>query len=186
MMMEKPVLRELLKKQRDGLDPDLVQMWNQELHHRFWQLPQYQDAEVIMVYLSFGSEIDTWPLLRRAWEDGKRTAVPKVRKYPKEMFAVEVYGSEDLEPSFWGIYEPISDEVLDPALIDLIVVPALAFNSQGYRIGYGGGYYDRFLPQVRGCKVGMCFPPFLREDLPVFPWDQKVDLVICPDAGKKG
>jgi len=179
VIREKPVLRELLKKRRDQLDPALIKCWNLSLHQKFWQLPQYQHANTVMLYLSFGNEVDTWPLLEQAWVDGKRTLVPKVRRYPKEMMAVEIAAKTDLEPSFWGIYEPISDQPVDPGEIDLIVVPGLAFNRQGYRLGYGGGYYDQFLPQMKGYKVGLCYPPFLR-DIPLAPWDQAVDCVLTP------
>lgn len=179
MEKPKPVLRELLKKMRDQLDPELVKKWNHSLHQKLWRLPQYRNAEVVMLYLSFGSEVDTWPLLEQAWTDGKRTLAPKVRRYPKELLAVEITAKTDLEPSFWGVYEPVSDQAFDPAAIDLVVVPGLAFNHKGYRLGYGGGYYDRFLPQVRGFKVGLCYPPFLQE-IPVEPWDQAVDCVLIP------
>jgi len=177
--VEKSVLRELLKKIRDQLDPEQLRAWNQSLHQKFWQLPRYRSAKVVMLYLSFGSEVDTWPLLEQAWIDGKRTVAPKVRRYPKELLAVEITAITDLEPSFWGISEPISDLAVDPGEIDLVVVPGLAFNREGYRLGYGGGYYDRFLPQVKGYKVGLCYPPFLRE-IPVAPWDQAVDCVLVP------
>ncbi|HKM17958.1 MAG: 5-formyltetrahydrofolate cyclo-ligase [Firmicutes bacterium] len=177
--MEKPILREQLKKMRDQLDPALIRSWNHSLHQKFWRLPQYRQAQTVMLYLSFGNEVDTWPLLKQAWVDGKRVLAPKVRRYPKEIAAVEVAAMTDLEPGFWGIYEPVRDQGVDPGEIDLILVPGLAFNSQGYRLGYGGGYYDRFLPQVKGFAVGLCYPPLLRE-IPVEPWDQAVDCVLVP------
>ncbi len=183
--MEKPILREQLKKQRRAIDSKTKKLWDQEIQQIFWELPQYRQAKVVMTYLAFGDEVDTWPILERAWSDGKRTAVPKVRKYPKEIFAVEVSSHSDLKSGFWGISEPVSDEVLNPGEIDLVIVPGLAFNKSGYRIGYGGGYYDRFLPSIQGFTVGLCYPPFLR-DLPVFPWDQPVDLVIVPRFEEKG
>ncbi|MGB4378373.1 MAG: 5-formyltetrahydrofolate cyclo-ligase, partial [Limnochordia bacterium] len=97
MEKPKPVLRELLKKMRDQLDPELVKKWNHSLHQKLWRLPQYRNAEVVMLYLSFGSEVDTWPLLEQAWTDGKRTLAPKVRRYPKELLAVEITAKTDLE-----------------------------------------------------------------------------------------
>ncbi len=177
--MEKPKLREKLRKQRDAVDPILRQSWDQQIHNKFWSLAEYAQAEWIMLYLAFGSEVDTWPILTKAWEQGKRVAVPKVCKYPQEIIAVEIMNKKELELSFWGIYEPIKDEAVSPKVIDIIIVPGLAFDQQGYRIGYGGGYYDRFLPQVSGYKIGFCYPPFLI-DIPVFPWDQPVDLIITP------
>lgn len=177
--MGKEQLRESLKKLREQISIPEREIWNQDLHRQFWQLPQYSSAKTIMIYLSFGSEINTWPLLEQAWLDQKSVLVPKVRKYPKEIIAVKIHSKADLEPGLWGISEPIKNQEFDPKLIDIVVVPGLAFDQAGYRLGYGGGYYDRFLPQVRGYQVGLCYPSFLRE-IPLMPWDQKVDQVLVP------
>jgi len=183
--MEKSILREKIKKQRDQLTPEERQAWDAEIWQFLWALPQYQKAQTLMTYLSFGSEVNTWPIVERAWVEGKTVLVPKIRRYPKEIIAVAITSCNDLEPGLWGIYEPISDVAVSPQEIDLIIVPGLAFDSIGYRLGYGGGYYDRFLPQVTGYKVGLCYPPFFME-VPIEPWDQCVDLVIYPGMDKKG
>ena len=159
--------------------PDQRQLWDQQIHAQLWDLPEYKQAKCIMLYLSFGSEVDTWNLLDEAWSQGKQVVVPKVCKYPKEIIGIEIKHKDQLEVSFWGISEPIGNEAISPQNIDLIIVPALAFSSRGYRLGYGGGYYDRFLPQVVAYKVGFCYPEFLM-DIPTEPWDQPVDLVITP------
>lgn len=178
--LEKAELREQLKKERSVISADQRRQWDQNILTKFWQTPDYLNAESIMVYLSFGDEINTWPILARAWADGKSTLVPKIRQHPKEIIAVKITSEAQLQPGLWGIYEPRSDEAAPRKEIDLIVVPGLAFNQQGYRIGYGGGYYDRFLPQTIGRKVGFCYSQFVRE-FPVAPWDQPVDLVITPE-----
>lgn len=177
--VQKAELREVLKKERSSLSATQREHWDEEILSKFWQLPEYVAGEKIMVYLSFGDEINTWPILDKAWQDGKRIFVPKVRKYPNEMIVIEIESKADLKPSLWGIYEPIIEEPVDPRILDLVVVPGLAFDAQGYRLGYGGGYYDRFLPQTLGYKVGFCYQQFL-QDIPIFPWDQPVDLVITP------
>lgn len=181
--MEKPELRVILKNKRDSIEPRQRHLWDQQLHSQLFELEQYQQADLIMLYLSFGTEVNTWPILDHAWQMSKHVAVPKIRKYPKEIIAVKITDKNQLQPGVWGISEPISGTVIEPKHIDLIIVPGLAFNQEGYRIGYGGGYYDRFLPQVRGYKVGLCHPPFL-VDIPVYPWDQPVDQVIVPPKGR--
>lgn len=175
--LNKAELREILKKERSGLTIAERQEWDQKILNKFWQNPVYLKARKLMVYLAFGDEINTWPILDQAWADGKRVFVPKVQKYPKEIIAVEINDRSDLKPSLWGIHEPISNERTAPDQLDLVVVPGLAFNKQGYRLGYGGGYYDRFLPQTFAYKVGFCYTKFVRE-IPVAPWDQPVDLVL--------
>lgn len=182
--MGKEQLRERLRKQREQIQTQDRKLWDQDLHRQFWSLPKYRSAKTIMIYLSFGSEINTWPLLEQAWKDGKSVLVPKVRKYPKEIIAVEINSKTDLKPGLWGISEPINDQEFDPGLIDIVVVPGLAFDQAGYRLGYGGGYYDRFLPRVHGHQVGLCYPSFLRQ-IPIMPWDQKVDQVLVPSLGEK-
>lgn len=179
--MGKEQLREILKKQRDQIPTEQRELWDQDLQRQFWSLPEYVKAETIMIYLSFGSEINTWPLLEQAWQDGKTVVVPKVQKYPKEIIAVQINSRNDLKPGFWGIYEPLVNEEFDPGSIDIVVVPGLAFDQAGYRLGYGGGYYDRFLPQVYGYQVGLCYPDFYQE-IPLMPWDQKVDQVLVPPS----
>lgn len=178
--MEKPELRERLMKARNALPLTQRNDLDHQLHLQLWQLPQYQAAGFVMTYLSFNNEINTWPVVEQAWADGKRVAVPKVRKYPKEIVAIEIKSKQDLEPGLWSIQEPVADEAIAPRELDLIVVPGLAFNQQGFRLGYGGGYYDRFLPQTKAFKVGFCYQQFFG-DVPVLPWDQPVDLVITAE-----
>ena len=159
----------------------LIRSWNHSLHQKFWRLPQYRQAQTVMLYLSFGNEVDTWPLLKQAWVDGKRV-LPQVRRYPKEIAAVEVAAMTDLEPGF-GI---MNQSVIRGSILRdrLDSGPGLAFNSQGYRLGYGGGYYDRFLPQVKGFAVGLCYPPLLRE-IPVEPWIRQLIVSLSRKLAKK-
>lgn len=178
--MDKKQLRKLVIKQRDALDQRLKQSWEEQILDQFFALDQYSQATNVMVYLPFGSEFNTWPLVYKAWEDGKDVLVPKMAA-PAELEAVKIASKEDLQPAKWGILEPKKGEVIPPSQIRLIVVPGLAFNSSGYRLGYGGGYYDNFLGKTPGSKVGFCFRHFLREDIPIDEWDQPVDLVLTEE-----
>ncbi len=178
--MEKSELRQRILQQRGSLSPEQRLDWDGQIHRALWQLPSYQKAQWIMVYLSFGQEINTWPILKQAWADGKRTAVPRVNKMPKEIQAIEITNKDQLAPSMWGIYEPITDALISPRTLGLIIVPGLAFDKNGYRLGYGGGFYDRFLPQTTGQTVGLCYQQFIL-DVPIQPWDQRVDLIISED-----
>ncbi len=175
--MEKSELRQRIMQRRSVIPAAKRKAWDDKIVSALWQLDAYKQANTIMIYLSFSNEINTWPLLTRAFAEGKQVAVPKLLKMPKEMTAVQITSKADLKPSLWGIYEPILDTPLSPRSIDLVVVPGLAFDRLGYRLGYGGGYYDRYLPQITGLKVALCYEEFVM-DVPIMPWDQRVDRVL--------
>jgi 5-formyltetrahydrofolate cyclo-ligase len=137
---------------------------------------EWQAARTVMVYLSFGSEPDTALLTARARADGKTVLVPRVEG--DALVAVPADGPTIRSPI--GVDEPQGQPV-DPAAIDLVVVPGLAFTVHGDRLGFGRGYYDRFLPTLAPTAVtlGACFRELLVEDLPVAPHDVRVHIVVA-------
>ncbi len=174
---EKERLREELQAARAALEVEKRQAWDRAICQRLLQLPEYTAAATVMTFLSFGTEIDTWPILEAIWADGKTALVPKVLGRERGMIAVEIHTKADLQPGIWGIHEPISSQPTSPIRADCIVVPGLAFSVSGYRLGYGGGYYDSFLSQAAGRKVGICYELFIR-DVPVCSWDVPVDVIV--------
>jgi 5-formyltetrahydrofolate cyclo-ligase len=148
-----------------------------------------------MVYLSFGSEVDLDGLIRWGWRKGKRIVVPVCRPENRALTACRIDGFDELETGHYGIRAP-KEGLLRPVeggKIDVILVPALAFDRRGYRIGYGGGYYDRFLPQaLRAVKIGLAFASQIIAKIPVDGHDLPVDMVvtekgvILPSDGPRG
>ena len=137
------------------------------LTERLLQHPFYQEAKIIATYLSFPHEFQTQELIEQALKDGKKVLIPKT--YPKGRMDFVVYNPQQLVKTSFGLLEPQGDlEVVDASQIDLIHVPGLAFTREGYRIGYGGGYYDRYLKHFTGHTLSTVYPcqiwDFIPED----------------------
>ncbi len=140
----------------------------------------YRLAEKIFTFVSYGSEIDTIPFIKRALKDGKTTAVP-VMLNKGEMVFIEISSLAELTPNKYGIPEPKYNE--EKLLISdsktLIAVPGLAFDKDKYRIGYGGGYYDRYLSKNEYMvSAGLCYEAQLTESLPREETDIPVDIIV--------
>ena len=150
--LRKQVLQEMKaipQKQKIAVDQALTERF---LHHPF-----YQEAKVIATYLSFPHEFQTQGLIDQAQKDGKKVLIPKT--YPKGRMEFVVYNPQQLKKTSFGLLEPQGDlEVVDTSRIDLIHVPGLAFTTDGYRIGYGGGYYDRYLENFAGHSMSTIYP----------------------------
>ena len=150
--LRKQVLQEMKsipQKQKVAMD--------QALTERFLNHPFYKEAKVIATYLSFPHEFQTQGLIDQALKDGKKVLIPKT--YPKGRMEFVVYNPQQLKKTSFGLLEPQGDlEVVDTSRIDLIHVPGLAFTTEGYRIGYGGGYYDRYLENFAGQTMSTIYP----------------------------
>ena len=165
--LRKQVLQEmkaLSQKQKQAMDRVLTERF---LNHSF-----YQEAKTIATYLSFPHEFQTQELIEQALKDGKKVLIPKT--YPKGRMEFVVYNPQQLAKTSFGLLEPQGDlEVVEPSQIDLIHVPGLAFTTEGYRIGYGGGYYDRYLEHFAGHTMSTIYPCQVQEfnfenhDIPV-------------------
>ena len=147
-----------------------------QLTQRFIQLPAFQEAQTLATYLSMGHEFSTASLIQAALQSGKRVCVP--RTYPQGQMEFGEYDPDILEKTRFGLLEPNEQgKVVDKAEIDLIHVPGLVFQSKGYRIGYGGGYYDRYLADFAGKTVSTIYSIQQKEFQPdVF--DQAVQEVL--------
>ncbi|MFP4200625.1 MAG: 5-formyltetrahydrofolate cyclo-ligase [Clostridia bacterium] len=147
--------------------------------------PSYRDARMIAFFASFGTEIDTWRLIRSARGDEKQIYLPRVAGPSLELCPVYWSGITpmNLVGGYRGIREPDS-HAEDPRAMDVIVVPGLAFDGRGYRVGYGGGYYDRLLSSLGSATttVGLCYRFQMVDDLPTEAHDKPVDYVVTEDG----
>lgn len=147
-------------------------------------LPEYAAASAVMLYVDAASEVRTRPLLPQMWAAGKQTLIPYCVGDSLELFRLEAL--EELAPGTLGILEPIEafrgrgDRAFEPAQLDLVVVPGLAFDRQGGRLGQGKGYYDRFLRLVspRVTLVGLAFECQLFPEIPMLEHDAYMNKVI--------
>ena len=168
----KTELRKQVLQEMKAISQEQKQFIDKTLTERLLQHPFYQEAKVIATYLSFPHEFQTQELIEQALRDGKKVLIPKT--YPKGRMDFVVYDPQQLVKTSFGLLEPQGNlEVVDASQIDLIHVPGLSFTTKGYRIGYGGGYYDRYLEQFSGHTLSTVYPcqiqDFISEnhDIPV-------------------
>ena len=175
---------------RIGLDRGQVEVSGQAILERVLGLEAYRRAKLVHTYVSSKeNEVDTRALICTCLAQGKRVAVPVVMPGTKTLAHALIDGLDQLVVGPWGLAQP------DPATatwlpaearIDLVVVPGLAFDRRGQRIGWGGGYYDRFLAQVQTVKVGLCYDALVLDCIPGEPHDVPVDLVVAETAIYQG
>ena len=152
-----PEMKALPRQQKQAID--------QALTEQLLQHPFYQEAKVIATYLSFPHEFQTQELIEQALRDCKKVLIPKT--YSKGRMDFVIYDPQQLVKTSFGLLEPQGDlGVVDASQIDLIHVPGLAFTREGYRIGYGGGYYDRYLKHFTGHTLSTVYPCQIRDFIP--------------------
>lgn len=178
--MDKDKLRRILKQERGAVPKEKRDAYDRAIWEHLTAWEGYLAARRCMTYLSFGWEINTWPLVERMWRDGKEVYVPVMRP-GRRLVPVLFQRDTRLVQAPFGMQEPVDSPELEAKNLDLIIVPGLAFSPAGYRIGFGGGYYDRFLAQAAGVTVGVCYSQFVRP-LPVDPWDVPVQY-LCTETG---
>lgn len=144
-------------------------------------LPEFARARTVMLFASFGSEVDTGPLIAQALSDGKALCLPRVLQ-PRLMASYRVTDpSVDLAPGAWGIPEPRQGLAeIPPDEIDVVIVPGSVFDVAGRRYGYGGGFYDAYLPRTRRCvpRIALAFEVQIVAELPCGPNDQTMDAIV--------
>ena len=147
---DKKILRNKVLSIRNSLDKIVKESMDQEIYNKLITSDLYKKSNNIFVYLSFGSEIETKNIINKAIEDKKKVYIPKIYKEDKSMKAIRLKSFNDLKENSMGILEPIDDSnYINKKDIDLILVPGVVFDFNGNRIGYGGGYYDRYLKDIK-------------------------------------
>ena len=134
-------------------------------------------ADKIMIYISMTDEVDTKPIIKQAFVDGKKIFVPKVVS-KTEMKACLITEKDVFEKSSLGVAEPEKPVFADGRQMELIVVPGIAFSTDGVRLGFGGGYYDRYLEPLDCATVGLCYEDCLADDLIKDEYDVNVKYII--------
>jgi len=176
--MDKKALRREIGAKKRALSAAEIESRSAILAEKLFSTVQYRDCKSLYAYLSFNQEVRTNPIIQRAWADGKRVAVPKV--VGDEMVFIWIDSFEGLAPQgAFHIMEPIEDGPVAEDETALILMPGLAFDPQGHRVGYGGGYYDRFLEKEPDhLLVALCYDFQLYDRLEVEAHDVPVDVVI--------
>ena len=161
----KSELRKQVLQEMKAIPREQKQSIDQALTEGLLQHPFYQEANTIATYLSFPHEFQTQELIEQALKDGKKVLIPKT--YPKGRMDFVVYDPQQLVKTSFGLLEPQGNlEIVDVSKIDLIHVPGLVFTTEGYRIGYGGGYYDRYLKHFSGHTLSTIYPCQIKDFIP--------------------
>jgi 5-formyltetrahydrofolate cyclo-ligase len=191
---DKQLLRKRMEAKRQLLSQEERQNASERISrlalHVCMPLALNSSDPTLFTFMPFRSEVDVTHLTRWWWEAGFRVTVPKVDRTLQIMEARQVNSFEELEPGAWGIPEPRSTAPGIPSLdaIDVMVIPGLAFDRKGGRLGYGSGFYDRFL---RGYdklglphpyKLGVCFATQLLDELPMEQHDLRVDRIVTEEG----
>ena len=177
MHLTKSELRQAVRQRKLVMTPAEIRQKSDCLCSRILQTDVYRSCKTIYGYLPFNQEVDLLPLLQKALEDGKQVALPKC--FGKEMRFILVSDLSRIRPSAFGAPEPVDDVPVARDESALVIVPGLVFDRRGYRIGYGGGYYDRFLarephhPTIALCYAFQMLPHLETED-----HDIPVDTVL--------
>ncbi len=175
--MDKKTLRIMIREKKRAMTPEQIQAASRQLADLFLATEQYKNAETIYGYLPYNQEVRTVPILEQALKEGKRVAVPKI--YGDEMKFIYLSDLNDVEKGYSGIPEPVDDGPVAEDPTALVLMPGLAFDEKGHRIGYGGGFYDKFLSkEPNHPTVALCYDFQIVEELPVDSYDIPVDCVL--------
>lgn len=187
---DKAKLRACALAQRDALDLDQIEIGAQAILERVLGLAEYQRATVIHTYVSSKeNEVDTRELIHISLEQGKQVVVPVVERGVETMGHAVLVGMDELVNGPMGLVQPnprMATWLDDAGAIDMVVVPGVAFDRRGHRIGFGGGFYDRFLATVSCAKVGLCYDALVLGAIPDEVHDVAMDIVVAESAVYKG
>lgn len=182
-MMNKTEIRKYIKELKKNLTDEEIRLRSNQIAKKLFEKPFYKQAECIYLYVSYNQEIDTIGIIKHILEDKKRVAVPKI--IDKNMEFHEITSLDQLSEGAFGIQEPTVNKPVseDPewAYSNLMIIPGLAFDRNGSRIGYGGGYYDRYLhkyPDRIGLKVALAYDFQVLEHIEIESYDEKIDDII--------
>ncbi|MCL2518582.1 MAG: 5-formyltetrahydrofolate cyclo-ligase, partial [Oscillospiraceae bacterium] len=166
---------------------EIAAFQDKKICERFMALVTYRYAEALLMYAPHGSEIDVSHIARHALQSGKIVAYPRCDTQGYTMDYHIINSFDELEKGAYGIMEPLANLPvydIDSGLKTVCIVPALVYDRHGYRIGYGKGYYDRFLAGFKGARVGLVYNDFIVSNVPRGRYDLAVDVLVTEKGVK--
>lgn len=179
-MKEKKQIRKQMQQRLADLSKPLYEHCSYQIAQRLFAESFWKEANTISITISRMPEVDTYQIIRRAWEEKKTVVVPKCYPADRTMKFRVLSAFNELESVFFGLYEPIEEKTdqVEKKDINLMIVPGLAFTKRGERLGFGGGYYDRFLEGYEGEKIALAFQQQIVPSLPVEHHDIRLYKII--------
>ena len=176
----KSELRQKYRGLRQAMPQEIKMQKDEAIAAQVRRLWQYQRNAVLLIYVSTAIEVDTFRIIRQAIADGKRVAVPRCVPDSRNMEFYYIDSTDELSPGMFGVLEPDEnpDRLYKESEGGLCIVPAFSYDWNGYRLGYGKGYYDRFLSRFEGNMVGICYSECVQRSLPHGRYDRPVELLV--------
>lgn len=173
-------LRRNMREYRTSLSAEQKSQFDSSIAQTFYASFAYKQSTTVLTYVSTAIEVDTIAIIEHALSDGKRVACPRCVEGTFQMEFFYIDSLDELSPGTFGVLEPQRDEsrMLTDYADSVCVVPGLSFDYLGYRLGYGKGYYDRFLSNYTGSTVGLCYSKCISRKLPHGRFDRAVDQLI--------
>ncbi|WP_156854749.1 5-formyltetrahydrofolate cyclo-ligase [Oceanobacillus sp. AG] len=183
-MLDKLNLRNLAKDRLTNLSSVERAEIEEKIVQNLTSSDLWNQASTVGVTVSGGLEWDTEPLIRKGWQEGKTVTVPKCVPEERRLDFYQLDDFEQLEASYFNLREPNPHETVkvEKREIDLLIVPGLIFDKRGYRVGFGGGYYDRFLTDFPNRTVSVLYSGQLVEEVPAEPFDIPVDYLVTENG----
>ncbi|MGI6425144.1 MAG: 5-formyltetrahydrofolate cyclo-ligase [Tepidanaerobacteraceae bacterium] len=178
-MKDKSRLRKRFIEQRLRFLQDEVKQKSDIIMSTLFSTDYYKKAKLVMFYVDMRNEVMTKGAIEETLSNGKRVVVPRVKK-GYGLLAIEIESLAELNPGTFGVLEPPERDEVPLDDIDVVVIPGVVFDKKGYRIGYGGGYYDNFLPKLKvdTKKIALAFEMQLIDSVPAESHDMKMDMII--------
>lgn len=177
---KKSTLRDKVLRERNKLDTQTWQNKTERIINSFLKLDEYKRASYIHTYISMNDrrEVSTDSLINTMLRSGREVIVPITNFKEGTLSHSILTDFSELKPNKWGVREPVFFNEAKISDLDLVIVPMAAADRSGNRLGYGKGFYDRFLSKINAFKVGLVFSDFLFDDIPIEPFDEKLDAII--------
>ena len=183
IMINKNEQRQLQKEALKTLSIHQKQTESHQLYQLLFETAAWQEAGTIAVTLSMPIELDTAPIIEAAWSANKKTVVPKIVNH--QMIFVPFDDGSSLQTGQLSIREPVTEVAVSANKIDLVIVPGLAFTRSGARLGFGAGYYDRFLVNYTGKTIALALSPQIKQNIPIEAHDQLIQEVLTVHTTKE-
>ncbi|MDQ1001507.1 5-formyltetrahydrofolate cyclo-ligase [Neobacillus niacini] len=182
-MTEKKLIRKEMKECLALLTKPYYEHYSHIIANTLYKDEDWLNANVIGITISKEPEVDTYQIIRKAWEEGKEVVVPKCNPETKTLSFRKITEFSQLESVFYGLLEPIIELTMKvkPEEIDLLFVPGLAYTREGFRLGFGGGYYDRYLTNYKGNTLSLAFYFQVIPQFPIEKHDIPVSKIITND-----
>lgn len=183
VILDKKVIRKKLLEERAKISSNDILEKSSAIKDTLFSLSQYKESSFIFSFISFKDEVNTHEIIKNSIAIGKKVGVPISVPKTKELLVSEIIDfDKELELGYYGILAPKDEytRIVSPKIVDLVLVPGVAFDKRGYRVGYGGGYYDRFFNKLEKSviKIGLCYEMQILTEVPTDNYDIPIDYII--------